>query len=192
MIPLAREAILEVENAELRRRVAELEGQVTTDPLTGLLNRRGLDAAWKRITRRVSRGSLKALSIILFDIDRFKESNDTYGHAHGDDVLRAIGALLRKIARSTDAVARVGGDEFIVLIEGPLEHACDTAERLRQDVNLADDDILRYITISCGVSEHRGVSSIRSVSIDPVLFQKADTALYEAKARGRNTVCCAA
>lgn len=159
------------------------------DALTDLYNRRHFsDVIDKEIMRALRHQ--RPLSLCIIDVDLFKPINDRYGHINGDVVLRQIGAQVRQHARGDDVAARIGGEEFALLLpECSLAMAKATAERLREAVAALeftlDGDRLR-MTISIGVAMlGPGVDS-RST-----LMRKADVALYSAKSEGRNRVCAA-
>jgi two-component system cell cycle response regulator len=165
-----------------------LEKLALTDALTGCLNRRALSEALGQELDRARRYNL-ALTILLADIDRFKQINDTRGHIAGDSVLRQVGDLLRREARSVDIVARYGGEEFVVVMpETALPGAAIFAERLRRRVMTRDfadpgEDPL-HMTVSIGLAsfpDDRVQSADTFVSL-------ADQALYRAKNEGRNLV----
>lgn len=165
-----------------------LEKLALTDALTGCLNRRALSEALGQELDRARRYNL-ALTILLADIDRFKQINDTRGHIAGDSVLRQVGDLLRREARSVDIVARYGGEEFVVVMpETALHGAAIFAERLRKRVMARDfadpgEDPL-HLTVSIGLAsfpDDRVQSADSFVSL-------ADQALYRAKNEGRNLV----
>ena len=165
-----------------------LEKLALTDALTGCLNRRALSEALAQELDRARRYNL-ALTILLADIDRFKQINDTRGHIAGDSVLRQVGDLLRREARSVDIVARYGGEEFVVVMpETALHGAAIFAERLRRRVMARDfgdpgEDPL-HMTVSIGLAsfpDDRVQSADSFVSL-------ADQALYRAKNEGRNLV----
>lgn len=166
---------------------ARLEEQIGSDPLTGCLNRRAMEAHVRADLRQAHRrGSPVAVAAI--DVDHFKEINDTRGHPVGDVVLQQISAIMKSVARDTDAVARVGGDEFmIVLPDTGWQGALTFAERLRRRVDeftFGPPGMTMSVTVSIGVALARGYDSISPEA----LFKDADSALYQAKAAGRNRV----
>ncbi|AVO40207.1 hypothetical protein C6571_01930 [Simplicispira suum] len=175
---------------EIRRLERELELRSTTDYLTGLANRRFFD---ERLTLALKhqRRAQGPTALLLLDIDHFKKYNDTYGHSAGDAVLQAVAAaLLGAVARTTDFVARVGGEEFAMLLDGTgLQGAQQIAEAARAGVQrcglLHEKNSAQVVTISIGIA-------MATPDEDPThLYQKADRALYAAKESGRNRVCTA-
>lgn len=182
-------ATLMVDRAWRRqRRVAHLlELQAHTDVLTGLANRRHFfEVAEAELER--SRRYETPLSLLMLDIDRFKEVNDAHGHRAGDRVLQQLARTCLEVLRSVDVVGRVGGEEFAILLpETSLEGAVEVAERLREAVALAEvareEGVPLRITVSIGVAMLAG-----TVNLDTLLSQ-ADAALYDAKRTGRNRVC---
>lgn len=172
-------------NRDLQRREAEVVELSLTDPLTRLGNRRRLDVALEHEIARADRyGGM--LSLLLADLDHFKTVNDTWGHPAGDAVLSAFGDILREQFRRTDIAARYGGEEFCVLMpETPLDAAAACAERIRSA--LAER---RIPPVDGPVTASFGVVSRRPGEFAPSLLQRADDALYAAKAGGRNRVVC--
>ncbi len=177
--------------ADLARLVAdelELRQIATTDSLTGAFTRRFLDGLLETELARCQRYG-NPLSVIAIDLDHFKTVNDTHGHAAGDVWLQAIVALLKQTLRRVDAVARVGGEEFLVVLpETPAEGATVTAGRLRAAIaalRVPFGQAELTGTASLGVTSHIG--SQDSVT---TLLQRADAALYAAKHEGRNRVIC--
>jgi diguanylate cyclase (GGDEF)-like protein len=152
------------------------------DPLTGLLNRRAFDVSLDQLFRLAKR-HVRPLSLLMLDVDNFKSYNDTFGHPAGDELLQRLAELLGKHPRATDLVARVGGEEFAMLLpETELPGALVLAERVRRDVERYPG-FRRPMTISIGVA-----SMTASTSDAAVLVQASDTALYAAKGQGRNHV----
>lgn len=175
---------------ELRAHRVRLELLTRQDDLTGLANRRGLDEVLLREVARSNRYG-RPMSIVMIDLDRFKELNDRYGHLAGDHVLQQAAAVIRRSVRTQDIVARYGGEELAVLMpETPMEQAALVAERLRASLAGATflwrDQELR-VTASFGVV---GTPSM-PVQEPAELLRLADRALYRAKAQGRNRVALA-
>ncbi|MCU7801511.1 MAG: GGDEF domain-containing protein, partial [gamma proteobacterium symbiont of Lucinoma myriamae] len=168
----------------------ELEFRARHDCLTGLFNRMELEKeCQEEITR--ARRYQHSFSIFLVDIDYFKQINDKYGHLSGDQVLQQFAAFLQKTVRVTDYVARYGGEEFVVILpETTLKKAEELAERLRIQTtelttSLKQTDI--KITVSIGISSYPE----HGESYEQIL-EAADTAMYQSKTGGRNSVCSAA
>jgi diguanylate cyclase (GGDEF)-like protein len=162
-----------------------LREQSVRDPLTGLFNRRYLEATAERELGRAERQG-HALGLVLIDLDYLKHYNDTYGHRAGDTLLRSVARLLASNTRASDVASRLGGDEFcLILAEATLPSTLERAEQLRAALNRMsvqhDGRDLGQVTVSMGVAaypEH---------GLDwPRLFEAADQALYRAKAEGRN------
>jgi two-component system cell cycle response regulator len=175
----------------LRSIVSSAVELAVTDPLTGLYNRRYLDAHLRSALARAA-GSGKPVCVLIFDIDHFKAVNDTHGHDAGDDVLREFSDRLRRGVRGIDLVARYGGEEFmLVMPETDAAFARTVAERLRSDVErtlftLRGGGAIG-VTVSIGLAEWQGASDTF-----PDLIARADAALYAAKRAGRNRVVASA
>lgn len=160
----------------------------TLDGLTGIANRRSFDAALQREWRRLARNA-QALSVILLDVDHFKQFNDSYGHAAGDECLRKVArAVANVVRRPADLAARYGGEEFVVLLpETDLQGAATAAESIRKAVAAlqiphAKSSAADHVTVSLGVAQ-----AMPSDKGDPLaLVTAADRQLYAAKAEGRN------
>jgi len=162
--------------------VEALQHLASTDPLTGVANRRGGE---KHIANEVSRArrEKRPLSCILVDIDRFKSVNDTYGHQAGDQLLRDVSALLRRTVRAYDILVRWGGEEFLLVLPGVgLELARTLADRLRGAVERLETHGLGPVTVSAGAAEFENDYDFAST------LRTADRRLYQAKASGRNCV----
>ena len=171
---------------EMRSRLIELVG---TDILTGCINRRAFETRLKREWRQARRRN-STLALLMIDIDHFKDINDSHGHAAGDIVLTEIGEIMRKTARETDTVARVGGDEFVVMLpDTAWQGAMTFAERLRRNVDehtfAEDGKKPMAITVSVGVALAKGSDPVTEED----LLQTADRSLYKAKSGGRNRIC---
>ncbi|WP_326540445.1 sensor domain-containing diguanylate cyclase [Pseudorhodoferax sp.] len=172
---------------ELLAAQQRLQELALTDTLTGLANRRRLDEALANEVRRARREA-HPLALVLLDIDRFKQLNDTHGHPAGDVVLRALGQLLGQFAqRAGDLAARFGGEEFVVLLSNAdAAQAAAMAERIRRAVeSTVADPAGKPVTVSIGVA------TTGKVATGELLVQQADAALYQAKREGRNRVVVA-
>lgn len=170
------------------RLVRRLHRQSIHDPLTGLLNRRGLAPRLARETARLRRFG-EQYAVLAVDVDRFKSVNDRHGHAAGDAVLVRLGALLRDTARDVDTVARLGGEEFCLLLPHcDLEGARQAAERLCGEVRQAVwPQLDRPLTVSVGVALAESADATPNA-----VLERADAALLRAKALGRDRVQLAA
>ncbi|MCX7898273.1 MAG: diguanylate cyclase, partial [Rhodocyclaceae bacterium] len=177
-------------NVQLAEALRRAEEAALTDALTGLPNRR---YAMKRLVQECAAAERaeRPLSILIADLDHFKEVNDRYGHDAGDAVLIAAAQRFKDAVRLSDVVCRIGGEEFLVIaLDTPLEAAMRLAERMR--AHLAGKPILAKehvisLTLSIGVAEKamHGCHDVDS------LLKAADRALYAAKAAGRDRVCAA-
>ncbi|ADD01916.1 response regulator receiver modulated diguanylate cyclase with PAS/PAC sensor [Thermoanaerobacter italicus Ab9] len=166
-----------------RKRFEELlYRQSITDPLTNIYNRRFFMQMLEQEIERVKRNK-KPFSLIMFDLDHFKNVNDRFGHAVGDMVLKSVADTVKGRIRKTDYFARWGGEEFIILLpETSLNNAVDLAEGLRKKISETELDGIGKVTASFGVTEYRDTDTI-----DTILL-RADNMLYEAKRAGRNCV----
>ena len=177
---------LQAQIDEIRALQARLSEQANRDPLTGLYNRRYLDTTLERELARCQREG-QPLSLILIDIDHFKQVNDTWGHAAGDEVLRQLADMLASRARLADVACRYGGEEFLMLLPGmPLAVACERAEAWRRDfagTTIVFGELSIQATLSMGVAGYPGHGTTARQ-----LIERADEALYGAKAEGRNRV----
>ncbi|AKJ27379.1 GGDEF domain-containing protein [Caldimonas brevitalea] len=170
---------------DLAQALQRIQFLATRDELTGLVNRRHMSELLEREQRRNARHGA-AFCIGLIDLDHFKQINDTHGHAAGDEALKRFAAVASTQIRTTDTLARWGGEEFVLLMpDSALPRACLGPERLRRAFA---DALIRVgaaqfrVTLSCGVVQHRPEESVAD------LVGRADAALYAAKQQGRNRV----
>ncbi len=170
--------------SQISKKNEELVTLASRDPLTGLLNRRALMEAFDEAVSEARSGA-RALSCIMLDIDHFKNINDTYGHAIGDEAICAVATTLQRHCRPRDSIGRYGGEEYVIAL--PDTDAADAlvlAEKLREAVGRLCDDAafaIETLSISLGVEELRAAEDTASALID-----RADKALYTAKEAGRN------
>ena len=169
-----------------QRLLLKLKRASRRDALTGLENRGAIDASMQRLWAQASRGA-EGFAVLLIDVDHFKRINDAHGHAVGDHVLEHVAAVIAAQARQADSVGRYGGDEFIIVApQSALAGAAQAAERLRLAMEAehihARASNLR-VTLSIGVA----ASTSEDLAVSDVLA-RADRALYQAKAKGRNRV----
>lgn len=168
--------------ALLHGKLGRLNQENITDPLTGLVNRRGQQLALERW-----QAQRRPFAVITLDIDHFKQVNDTYGHDIGDQVLQHVSHLMDSVSRSSDLVCRSGGEEFALLLpEAGLEAATQVAERLRGLISHTQSPTGSFVTISAGVAHWPG-----SATSVPAVLKLADEALYRAKRDGRNRIVVA-
>ena len=176
------EALVTMRTQELVEKNQQLEILSVTDKLTGLFNRRKLDEAIEKELELSARYGVE-LALILVDIDHFKHVNDSYGHAAGDMVLAGVADVLRTCTRDTDAIGRLGGEEFVVLCRrSSRDGAIAAAENLRIAIAGHAFPGAGPLTASFGVAAYRNGDSRDS------LLERADAALYSAKRNGRNRV----
>ncbi len=169
------------------RNLALAEFRANNDSLTGLPNKRATDDTLKRMVAQANR-SITPLAAAMLDLDYFKQINDRFGHAKGDEVLAAVGAALRSCLRASDFAGRFGGEELLVLLpDTTAKDAVVLAERIRDTIaSIRVSGVERAITVSIGVAD-----LIQHGGDAPGLLRQADRALYTAKATGRNRVVVA-
>ncbi|HEX6033820.1 MAG TPA: GGDEF domain-containing protein [Anaerolineales bacterium] len=177
---IARQLASTIKTSRLHSQVTELS---LKDPLTGIHNRRYFDLFLKNEVNR-SAWLSSGLAIILLDIDHFKKYNDTYGHQAGDKALQNVALCIQEGRRTTDVAARIGGEEFaLILPETQMEGAQVVAEKIQQVIG-ASPNFEHPISVSMGISAGFGPEAEAEV-----LIKEADQALYEAKQTGRNRIC---
>jgi len=173
---------LECQKAELKEVNIRLQDLATTDGLTGLRNHRFFQEFLENSIEQAARYN-RPVSLIVADVDYFKQYNDTFGHPAGDAVLVEVGKILSAYARGADLVARYGGEEFVVVLpEANVAGAKTAAERLRATV-ASHKEFKRPVTISVGIATLDATSGDRIT-----LIHNADQALYSSKQNGRNRV----
>ncbi|MEX2366100.1 MAG: diguanylate cyclase [Pseudohongiellaceae bacterium] len=166
-----------------------LEEMATTDSLTGIANRHVFEPIINHVIKGTSRKN-KAVSLLIFDIDNFKQINDTYGHNSGDLVLKNVAGIIKAHIRETDTVCRWGGEEFMLLLDDCTEteatqRAAAILKAVRaQTMALGKKDTIK-VTLSCGVAQHQKGENME------FLVNRVDSALYRAKDKGRDQVCVA-
>jgi diguanylate cyclase len=177
----------EDEATRLKDDLAELRVRAQTDPLTNLPNRYSYN---ERLTQEYNRWRRyrHALTLVIGDIDLFKSVNDEHGHAFGDHVLKTIASFLSESIRESDFIARFGGEEFVLLLpETSIIDATRAMNKIRSGVSkltVKNNGTMVPVTISFGISEFEKDDTAKAV------FERADAALYRAKEKGRNLVCC--
>jgi diguanylate cyclase len=175
----------QMELRTMRDRLGALEAEVTRDPLTSLLNRRGFERAVEQL--QTTGPGLSAAAVLMLDLDRFKRVNDTYGHLFGDQVLRAMAEVLNGVIKGSNIAARFGGEEFVVLLPRTSEaDAVALAEQFRQSFaqvkvrRVGSDKIVEQLSVSIGVAVPLAAEPLERT------IERADAALYRAKSEGRN------
>lgn len=167
---------------EQKRLKNELEYAASRDPLTGLWNRRHALNLLEKARQQKRRNEVD-YSLLILDVDHFKRINDQFGHDKGDEVLVLLAKTLENRVRETDSVSRWGGEEFIILLpQTDIGNAVHLAECLRASVTQIQIPNLPRVTVSIGAAQHQSEETTES------LLRRADTALYQAKASGRNKV----
>ncbi|MDD5333855.1 MAG: sensor domain-containing diguanylate cyclase [Rhodoferax sp.] len=176
-------------NLSLSRYQRRIETMAATDKLTGMLNRQAFTILMSRMLAAYQRQP-HPISILLFDLDNFKQINDRHGHALGDSVLCRVAEQLQQGLRKSDIAVRWGGEEFLAVLDNcDSQEACQTAEKIRQRIaqeKFEIDGVQLALTVSVGVSQFSGDEAVEQT------ISRADAGLYQAKSSGRNRVCVAA
>lgn len=171
---------------ELEAQLQALNERLVRDPLTGLYNRNGLEAAFSRAIEALRQGRIASLTLGVIDLDDFKRINDLFGHQAGDDSLKFLARIARKHLRERDVIGRYGGEEFVVLLPGTTaESSAEILRRLQRILTreiFFQDDRHRVVTFSAGVTEVYPDDGWESA------FERADQAMYRAKRAGKNRV----
>ena len=175
----------EIARQELLKSQQKLEHIAHHDPLTGLPNRLLLVDRLQQSIKKIKRVK-KQLALLYIDLDKFKEINDSLGHGAGDEVLKLVARRLKNSVRDEDTVARIGGDEFVVLMES-LNNVSDV-EKIAQKLNSSLQESIQWNMHELFVTSSIGISLSHGDTIDAEeLMKKADLAMYQSKERGRNT-----
>lgn len=179
----SRQNVLEEANKNLFEKATQFEIMSVTDKLTGIYNRGKFEVELNNEIQRVTRYGSDVFSLIFYDIDNFKKINDTYGHAIGDEVIKGITNLFKKMLRATDVFARWGGEEFaIIMPHTSLANALNATEKLRKVLEETKFTKVGYVTCSFGVTEYKEEDTAHSLVI------RVDDAMYKAKKGGKNKV----
>ncbi len=174
--------------SDLAIAVRTIREQADRDALTGLFNRRNFIERLDVELARCARGVTQGITLCMLDLDNFKQINDQFGHPAGDEVLVQVGKCLRDSIRTTDYVARFGGEEFAVLLDGNSnDPALAVSERMRVKIEQLQIPVLQGLAISTSI----GVAHLANGESSTSVIARADHALYLAKAQGRNRICCA-
>jgi diguanylate cyclase (GGDEF)-like protein len=179
---VAEVARLAAQLEQSRARISDLEAKIDIDPLTELLNRRGFERELKRSLAYIKRYGTSA-ALIFLDLDAFKPVNDRHGHAAGDAVLRAVAAALSAHVRASDVVARIGGDEFVVLLWNVGGGSAAAKARALEQAVYASPVFWETSTLVVGASA--GVAAIGALDTPADLLARADAAMYARKAERR-------
>ncbi len=168
----------------LERQNSALEAEANHDALTGLMNRRSMNACLKKAAEKADEED-SIFCVVMTDIDDFKKINDTYGHARGDEVLMKVAQILKDNIREEDTACRFGGEEMLILVDGDMSVSRPIAERICEEmrktvINTDGEDI--NVTITIGIAEYKKGSTIREV------IESADERLYHGKRNGKNRV----
>lgn len=172
--------LLRAQNSKLIERVAQLERDALTDPLTGVANRRGFDRELEKSLAAQSRYGL-SVCLMLVDLDRLKQINDQFGHDQGDKVLRTLASTLLESVRVTDHVSRIGGDEFAIILTAIKdEDISQVSERIQKSIQSLSEDG------ECSISVSVGAALADQDEPAMNLFHRVDELLYQNKSRFKN------
>lgn len=174
---------------EMLQEIENLRAISLRDPLTDVYNRRAYDSQIIKTLHAYKNGALKTCSLVVFDIDSFRDFNNTYGHLAGDRVLSYVAKLTRDTLRRDDLIFRYGGDEFVLIIpNASLEAAMGVAEKLRRNIVSVEFKLFKSSDITVQVSVSMGVSEIKDDDDEASFFTRADRAMFKSKNAGRNRV----
>lgn len=174
---------------EMLKEIETLKAVSLHDPLTEVYNRRAYDNQLPKTLAAFKSKGLKACSLVVFDIDNFREFNNTYGHLAGDRVLAYVARLTRESLRSDDLIFRYGGDEFVILMPNAnLEAAMKVAEKVRLNITSVEFKLFKNSDVTVRVTVSMGVAEVNLEDDPGSFFSRADQAMYTSKSRGRNRV----
>jgi diguanylate cyclase (GGDEF)-like protein len=178
---------LELELAAARNEIAELAARADTDPLTGVLNRRGFERELRRSLAYAKRYGTSA-ALLYVDLDRFKIINDQHGHGAGDAVLKAVTMVIGRQVRTSDVVARIGGDEFVVLLWNLTEKdACAKVHQIEAAIARSTPS---HAGTLLSVAASAGAALLLPLDTPAAVLERADKAMYVRKAERRTAVAC--
>lgn len=170
-------------NNLLQSKALQLEKLATIDKLTSLYNRVKFEQRFKEEISRVLRYNNEPFSVVLFDVDNFKQINDTYGHITGDIVLQRIAGVVKNTIRTTDLACRWGGEEFIIIYPHTnISQAHEASEKIRKLIHELTFDSIKNVSCSFGIAQFQTDDTLQS------LLARADQAMYQAKKGGKNRV----
>ena len=170
-------------NNLLQSKALQLEQLATVDKLTSLYNRVKFEQKLKEEISRVQRYNSEPFSVVLFDVDNFKQINDTYGHITGDIVLQRIAGVVKNTIRTTDLACRWGGEEFIIIYPHTnISQAHEASEKIRKLIHALTFDSIKNVSCSFGIAQFQTDDTLQS------LLARADQAMYQAKKGGKNRV----
>lgn len=176
---------------EMMQEIETLKAVSLNDPLTEVYNRRAYDNQLPKTMAAYKNRALKTCSMVVFDIDNFREFNNTYGHLAGDRVLAYVARLTRESLRANDLIFRYGGDEFVILMPNSnLEAAMVVAEKVRRNITSVEFKLFKNSDVTVRVTVSMGVAEINPEDDASSFFSRADQAMYMSKNRGRNRVTC--
>lgn len=174
---------------EMLEEIENLRAVSLRDPLTNVFNRRAYDNQIIKTLSAFRAQGLKTCSMVVFDIDHFREFNNTYGHLAGDRVLAYVARLTRETLRGDDFIFRYGGDEFVILMpNASLESAMSVAEKVRRNITSVEFKLFKTSELTVKVTISMGVAEIKLDDDAASFFARADQAMYKAKTAGRNQV----
>lgn len=177
---------------EMLQEIENLRAISLRDPLTDVYNRRAYDNQIIKTITAYKIRALKTCALVVFDIDNFREFNNTYGHLAGDRVLAYVARLTKETLRRDDLIFRYGGDEFVIMIpNASLKAAMGVAEKVRRNVTSVEFKLFKTSEVTAKVSVSMGVSEIKEDDDATSFFSRADQAMYQSKNAGRNRVTAA-